>query len=132
MVPGEARNVLSQLRRGTLEFCVLALLRDRERYGFELVRTLADVDGLVTSEGTIYPLLTRLRREQLVSTFWQESDTGPPRRYYRLTDAGQEALTDFTREWSRFRDAVDALLTPEETDEESPSRSSHHRLSTPS
>ena len=112
---GEAR-VLSQLRRGTVEFCVLALLRDGEKYGFELVRELSSVDGLVTSEGTIYPLLTRLRRDELVTTSWRESESGPPRRYYRLTRAGEAALAGFTREWARFRSAVDALLTPEERD----------------
>ena len=114
MEPAQARNVISQLRRGTVEYCVLALLRDGERYGFELVRELAGVDGLVTSEGTIYPLLTRLRRDELVTTFWRESDSGPPRRYYRLTDAGRLALADFAKEWSRFRDSVDAILTGKE------------------
>lgn len=113
MEPSSTRNSLSQLRRGAVEYCVLALLRDGERYGFELVRELSAVDGLVTSEGTIYPLLTRLRRDQLVSTFWRESDSGPPRRYYELTDAGRKALTAFTEEWKRFRDGVDALLTQE-------------------
>jgi PadR family transcriptional regulator PadR len=109
---GEARNALSQLRRGALEYCVLALLRDEERYGFELVRRLSSVDGLVTSEGTIYPLLTRLRREALVTTSWRESESGPPRRYYRLTEAGRSALATFAEDWARFRDGVDALLTP--------------------
>jgi PadR family transcriptional regulator PadR len=108
--PGQARNVLAQLRRGTVEYCVLALLREREHYGFELVRRLAAVDGLVTSEGTIYPLLARLRKEQLVTTSWRESESGPPRRYYRLTDAGRTALGDFTSEWARFRNSVDAIL----------------------
>jgi PadR family transcriptional regulator PadR len=116
MEPGQPRNVLSQLRRGAVEYCVLALLRDGERYGFDLVRTLAQVDGLVTSEGTIYPLLGRLRREDLVSTAWRESDAGPPRRYYRLTEAGHAALAAFTEEWVRFRDAVDALLVGEKGD----------------
>ena len=60
--------------------CVLALVKDEERYGFELVRELAAADGLVTSEGTVYPLLTRLRREGLVDTVWRESNQGPPRR----------------------------------------------------
>jgi PadR family transcriptional regulator PadR len=115
MEPGGARNSLSQLRRGTVEYCVLALLRDGERYGFELVRKLSEVDGLVTSEGTIYPLLTRLRRDNLVTTFWRESETGPPRRYYRLTDGGREALAGFTQEWMRFRDGVDGLLGQEAT-----------------
>ena len=84
---------------------------EQERYGFELVRSLSAVDGLVTSEGTIYPLLTRLRKEELVTTFWQESASGPPRRYYRLTDAGGAALAAFSEDWARFRDGVDALLT---------------------
>jgi len=111
MEPGRARNAVTQLRRGTLEYCVMALLRSGRRYGFELVRTLSDADGLVVSEGTIYPLLSRLRRDQLVSTSWQESEAGPPRRYYQLTETGERALADFTDEWTRFRDAVDALLT---------------------
>ena len=104
---------MSQLRKGALEYCVLALLRDGQRYGFELVRTLSETDGLLISEGTIYPLLSRLRRDELVSTSWQESEAGPPRRYYQLTDAGQRALADFSQEWARFRDAVDALVTPQ-------------------
>jgi Transcriptional regulator PadR-like family len=67
---------------------VLALLRDQPRYGFDLVRSLAQANGLVTSEGTIYPLLGRLRRDGLVTTTWHESPSGPPRRYYQLTDEG--------------------------------------------
>lgn len=104
-------RVIPQLRRGVLEFCVLALLRDTERYGFELVRALTAADGLVTTEGTLYPLLGRLRREGVVETTWRESSSGPPRRYYRLTPAGHEALSSFTVEWARFRDSVDSLLT---------------------
>jgi len=110
MDPGGARNVLTQMRRGTLEFCVLSLVSEGERYGFEIVRTLAESDGMVTSEGTIYPLLARLRRDGLVDTTWRESDAGPPRRYYRATSAGRRALADFTADWSRFRDSVDQLL----------------------
>jgi PadR family transcriptional regulator PadR len=113
MEPGRVRNPVSQLRKGTLEYCVLALLRDGQRYGFELVRTLSETDGLLISEGTIYPLLSRLRRDELVRTSWRESEAGPPRRYYQLTDAGQRALADFSEEWARFRDAVDALVTPQ-------------------
>ena len=101
---------IAQLRRGTLEYCVLALLSEGERYGFDLVRELSEVDGMVTSEGTIYPLLSRLRRDGLVTTSWQESSSGPPRRYYKLSPAGKEALASFTKEWSRFRDAVDQLV----------------------
>ena len=102
--------LLSQMRRGTLQYCVLALLAKEERYGFDLVRGLAEVDGMVTSEGTIYPLLSRLRRDGLVESSWQESTAGPPRRYYRLTDAGRTALEGFRLEWRRFRDAVDHFV----------------------
>ena len=108
MEPGGTR--ISQLRRGVLEFCVLALLHEGELYGFDLVRRLSEVDGLVTTEGTIYPLLSRLRREGWVSTTWAESESGPPRRYYALTREGSTALASFTDEWERFRDSVDQLL----------------------
>jgi PadR family transcriptional regulator PadR len=110
MVPGETRNPLTELRRGVLEHCVLAVLRDGESYAFDIVRELSDAGELVTSEGTIYPLLARLRRDRLVTTTWRESDAGPPRRYYQITDAGRRALDAFRGEWARFRDAVDALL----------------------
>jgi PadR family transcriptional regulator, regulatory protein PadR len=102
--------LLSQMRRGTLQYCVLSLLAKEERYGFDLVRGLAEVDGMVTSEGTIYPLLSRLRRDGLVESSWRESTAGPPRRYYRLTDAGRAALEGFRLEWRRFRDAVDHFV----------------------
>jgi PadR family transcriptional regulator, regulatory protein PadR len=118
MEHGEARNPLSQLRRGALEYCVLALLRDGDRYGFELVRELSGADGLVTSEGTIYPLLTRLRKDEHVVTFWRESESGPPRRYYRLTASGHAALATFTKDWARFRDSVDRMLTERKGDDE--------------
>lgn len=100
----------SQLRRGVLEYCVLAVLRDDERYGFELVKALSGHAGLLSSEGTIYPLLSRLRRSGAVETTWRESPTGPPRRYYRLTDRGEQMLEQFTDQWAQFRDAVDDLL----------------------
>jgi PadR family transcriptional regulator, regulatory protein PadR len=103
-------SLLAQLRRGTLQYCVLALLAEEERYGFDLVRALGEVDGMVTSEGTIYPLLSRLRRDGLVESTWRESTAGPPRRYYRLTRAGRAALEGFRREWARFRDGVDHFV----------------------
>ena len=90
---------------------MLAVMRQRESYAYEIVRALSDAGGLVTSEGTIYPLLSRLRRDGLVETTWRESKSGPPpRRYYRLTSQGQRALDAFVLDWTRFRDAVDAVL----------------------
>lgn len=102
--------ILSNLRRGALEYCVLSLLADRERYGLELARELT-VDGvLMASEGTLYPLLARLRKSGLVTTHWRESTEGPPRRYYALTESGRAVLDTFKPAWKTFRDAVDATL----------------------
>lgn len=115
MVPGDEPVWLAQLRRGSVEHCVLALLAKEERYGFELARTLSEESGLVASEGTIYPLLARLRRNGLVETTWRESVQGPPRRYYRLTEAGRVALAAFVRHWRDFRDAVDRILEEAQT-----------------
>ena len=111
MVPADSQdNALAQLRKGTLEYCVLALLREEPRYGFDLVKTLGEVEGMLTSQGTVYPLLTRLRREELVATEWQESPEGPPRKYYRLTPKGRRALRNFVEEWHRFKQAVDHFI----------------------
>ena len=111
MVAGEARNPLTELRRGVLEYCVLAVLRHDESYAFDIVRMLSSGAGeLLTSEGTIYPLLSRLRRQEWVTSSWRESEAGPPRRYYRITDAGRRALEAFAGDWHRFRAAVDELI----------------------
>lgn len=98
------------MRKGLLEYCVMALLTARPRYGYELAQELGRVDGLLTSEGTMYPLLARLRRERLVETEWRESSGGPPRKYYRLSPAGERALLGFRKEWAALRAAVDGLL----------------------
>jgi PadR family transcriptional regulator, regulatory protein PadR len=111
MEPGRPdRDTVSQLRRGVLEYCVLALLRDDERYAVDLVHALSGVDGMVTSEGTLYPLLSRLRRDGMLESSWRESPSGPPRRYYRVSRAGRSALERFSAEWSRFRSSVDGVL----------------------
>ncbi|MFE0454358.1 PadR family transcriptional regulator [Streptomyces sp. NPDC058914] len=101
----------SQLRKGVLEYCVLGILRSGARYGVELLEMLGTVNVMTTSQGTIYPLLARLRRDGLVDTTWQESPSGPPRRYYMLTSQGEAALTEFTEIWPHFRDAVDRFIT---------------------
>ncbi|QKW23608.1 PadR family transcriptional regulator [Kitasatospora sp. NA04385] len=122
MIPGTASNegdgvdgpVATQLRKGVLEYCVLALLRDEPRYGVELLHELGRFPALATSQGTIYPLLSRLRRAGLADTFLRDSDSGPSRRYYTLTTAGHRALEDFTALWPAFRQTVDHVLTPGE------------------
>lgn len=107
MVASEAG--VTQLRRGALEYCVLALLEDEERYGYDLVTELSDA-GLLASEGTMYPLLSRLRKDRSVETSWRESPSGPPRRYYSLTPRGKEALAGFRSSWWEFKNAVDHIL----------------------
>ena len=106
----EKLGLVTQMRKGALEYCVLALLSGPPRYGLEIVRALGKVDGMLTTDGTMYPLLSRLRREGLVTTEWRESDSGPPRRYYGLTPEGRDALATFRRQWATFRDAVDVIL----------------------
>jgi len=101
---------ITQLRRGAVEHCVLALLSEGERYGLELTRDLAGEAMLIGGEGTIYPLLGRLRRSGLVRTTWRESNEGPPRRYYSLTEDGHAALASFRHHWPLFRNAVDSML----------------------
>lgn len=110
MVLGEGTNWLPQVRKGVAEYCVLALLARRERYGFELARELGARGQIIASEGTLYPLLARLRRNGLVETSWQESPAGPPRRYYHLTRDGELALAGFTKQWRVFRDSVEEIL----------------------
>ena len=89
----------------------MGLLSREERYGFDLVRSLGAVDGLVAGEGTLYPLLSRLQKDGRVASTWRASDSGgPPRKYYAITAKGRRALHDFTLEWSRFRDAVNKIL----------------------
>jgi PadR family transcriptional regulator, regulatory protein PadR len=104
-----ADGLVSQMRRGALEYCVMALIVKTPRYAFELIDALGKV-GLLTTEGTLYPLLSRLRRDGQVKTEWRESSGGPPRRYYELTPDGRRALTTFKNEWVGFRGAVDGIL----------------------
>jgi PadR family transcriptional regulator, regulatory protein PadR len=101
----------TELRRGVLGPCVLALLANRPRFGLELVRDLSHADGLLTSEGTVYPLLNRLRDAGLVTSRWVHDDTTRPRRYYTITDQGRESLVAFRADWSAFTAAVDGVLS---------------------
>ena len=106
----DAAPLSTSLRRGTLEFCVLALVEREDRYGTELVRRLGGEPKLAATEGTIYPLLSRLRRVGWLDSKWAESPSGPPRRYYGLTPAGRAALEHFRSEWVSFRQTVDRLV----------------------
>ena len=109
MEPGDS-PILTHLQRGALEYCVLALLDGPPRYGLDLARRLGTGGLLMTSEGTLYPLLARLRKNGLVETTWAESPSGPPRRYYALTPEGRKGLAEFRLVWAQFRDEVDTTL----------------------
>lgn len=103
---------LTELRRGVLGPCVLALLEQRPRFGLELVRDLDSAGSLLTSDGTVYPLLNRLRDARLVNSEWRYADGERPRRYYSISREGRLALADFRAEWSQFTLAVGRVLQP--------------------
>jgi PadR family transcriptional regulator, regulatory protein PadR len=103
---------LTELRRGVLGPCVLALLELRPRFGLELVRDLAAAGGLLTSDGTVYPLLNRLRDAGLVISEWRDVEGERARRYYSITEAGQAHLTAFRTDWARFSATVGGVLNP--------------------
>ena len=97
-----------QLKKGVLELCVLALLSRGDGYANDIASRLAK--GIDMGEGTIYPLMRRLQQDGLVDTYLQESASGPPRKYYRLTDAGKRSFIAQKSEWAAFSKAVDDIL----------------------
>lgn len=98
----------TQLRKGTMEMCVLAVLAQHDSYVYEIVSTLSR--SMDISEGTIYPLMRRLQSDDWVETYLQESSSGPARKYYRLTVAGHAALAQMKREWQGFVDEINDVL----------------------
>src|SRR5262245_51628287 len=106
---------VTQLRKGLVELCVLATLRDAEAYGYQIVERLGRLAGLEVTESTVYPLLARLAREERVRVRTVPSPEGPPRRYYRLTDAGRVRLDSMARHWQQLRSSVNLLLEGEST-----------------
>src|SRR5215510_3314947 len=101
---------LTELRRGVLGPCVLALLELRPRFGLELVRDLSAADGLLTSDGTVYPLLNRLRDAGLVTSEWRDNEDERASRYYSITPAGQQTLAGFRSDWDQFAATVGRVL----------------------
>ncbi len=92
-------NWTNQLRKGMLELCILNDIRNRKMYGYEIVRRLRRIEGLIISEGAIYPILSRLRRQDLVATSIQESSSGPARKYYKLTQRGEQMVSRMNAYW---------------------------------
>ncbi|HEU4849214.1 MAG TPA: PadR family transcriptional regulator [Terrimesophilobacter sp.] len=102
-------DVGAQLRKGVVEYCVLGLLAREPMYGWQLSETLTG-RGLIASIGTLYPMLTRLRTQGLVSSFGRASASGPVRKYYRLTDAGTAELEAFRAQWAPFSASVGEFI----------------------
>lgn len=102
----------AQLRKGTLEMATLASLWRRRLYGLEIIRYLENHSQLVLAEGTIYPILNRLKTEGLLTSEWVEAEAGHPRKYYSLTDAGRLRLHSMAEAWVGFSRGLDYLLKP--------------------
>jgi PadR family transcriptional regulator, regulatory protein PadR len=101
-----------QLRKGCLELAILAALWGGKRYGLEILRRLESDSALIVSEGTVYPLLSRLKALGLVESEWVESDGGHPRKYYALTAAGRQRALAMATMWEQFSSSMSRLLTP--------------------
>lgn len=98
-------NTQAQMRKGILEFCILSILEKKEAYPSEILETLKDAK-LIVVEGTLYPLLTRLKNMELLAYRWEESNSGPPRKYYCLTKMGQAFLEELQSTWKELNTAV--------------------------
>ena len=105
----QVANWSRQLRKGVLEFLVLLRVREREYYGYELVHAVAETAGGEVAEGTLYPLLSRLSKQSLISSRWDQVASGRRRRYYRITSEGEAVLREMTDRWIRLDRAIRRL-----------------------
>ena len=106
-------NWTTQMRKGLLELCVLATLKGQRMYGYDIVKRLSAVGGLVMGEGTVYPILSRFKKEGLVETTLAESPEGPARKYYQLTARGRALLIKMLNAWVEVRDGIEAVTAAE-------------------
>jgi PadR family transcriptional regulator PadR len=109
----DAENAKSQMRKGTLEYCVLLLLQGEEAYTSDIVRRLEEAE-LIVVEGTLYPLLTRLKNGGLLAYQWVESNQGPPRKYYKLTKEGEAVLEELDGVWKALNEAIEKIRISKE------------------
>jgi PadR family transcriptional regulator PadR len=112
--PDNDRAWISQLRKGLVELLVLAALRQEELYGYQLLQRLARMNGMSLTESTLYPVLARLADDKLVAVRQVPSPAGPPRRYYRLTPAGETRLKDMLTHWRQVNATIESLAVPSE------------------
>ena len=102
-------NTKAQMRKGILEFCILSILKSETKYASEILESLKKAEMLVV-EGTLYPLLTRLKNAELLEYFWEESTSGPPRKYYQITSQGTKMLNELNLSWQSLQKAVTLIL----------------------
>jgi len=102
----------AQMRKGVLELCILSIVSQQDAYASDIIEKLKEAQMIVV-EGTLYPLLTRLKNDSLLSYRWEESTQGPPRKYYRITDEGQNVLNRMALSWKELVEAVEQLLGEE-------------------
>ena len=100
----------SQLRKGALEICILGLIAREPTYAFAMIQSLQKHNSFNITEGALYPLLKRLQKEGQVENFWVESDSGPPRKYYKITAYGEKLLEAMRKEWLSFADFVNVMV----------------------
>ncbi|MBQ4038055.1 MAG: helix-turn-helix transcriptional regulator [Bacteroidaceae bacterium] len=100
-----AENVKSQMRKGMLEYSIMLLLKEKPYYSSDIIEELEE-SNLIVVEGTLYPLLSRLKKEGMLDYEWQESAVGPPRKYYKLTESGREALALLDEYYSRLTESI--------------------------
>lgn len=100
-----AENVKSQMRKGTLEYCILLLLKKEPAYTSDIIQKLQEAK-LIVVEGTLYPLLTRLKNSELLGYQWVESTQGPPRKYYQLTAKGEDFLKELEISWQELNETI--------------------------
>jgi PadR family transcriptional regulator PadR len=98
-------NVKSQMRKGTLEYCILLILKKEAAYPSDIIQKLQQAK-LIVVEGTLYPLLTRLKNGELLGYQWIESTQGPPRKYYNLTEKGESFLNELETSWQELNDTI--------------------------
>ena len=104
-------NWTTQLRKGLIEVCILNVLHKNEMYGYDIVKRLAEIPGLVITEGTIYPLLSRLKKSGIVETRLVESPSGPARKYYFLTKNGKATRRLMNACWNNLSTGVEGLMS---------------------
>jgi PadR family transcriptional regulator PadR len=105
-------NTKAQMRKGVLELCILNLLQERDAYASEIIEELKKAQ-LIVVEGTLYPLLTRLKNGKLLAYRWEESSSGPPRKYYSLTANGKKALEELKESWQELQESVNhSIIKP--------------------